>query len=212
VTQQGEREKGKARPCGLRTSRPAAQNPRRASKSTSRPRPPPPELGPRQSPPLSREPEPPTASGVGLIHTFGKHFFTREAFPSLPPLFHLSPADVFPFFFWRMATRWRRRWRRTVEWVRAAVPIGWWFLKPSDRPAACCWATAAACFGVRAGWRCAAGMEARRSHEAASLCRSACGDEPLAILPLSFVGFASMPSDPQIIDTDGPTSHRHGMA
>jgi hypothetical protein len=36
--------------------------------------------------------------------------------------------------------------------------------------------------------------------------------EPLAILPLSFVGFASMPSDPQIIDTDGPTSHRHGMA
>jgi hypothetical protein len=37
-------------------------------------------------------------------------------------------------------------------------------------------------------------------------------NEPLAILPLSFVGFASMPSDPQIIDTDGPTSHRHGMA
>jgi hypothetical protein len=37
-------------------------------------------------------------------------------------------------------------------------------------------------------------------------------EEPLAILPLSFVGFASMPSDPQIIDTDGPTSHRHGMA
>jgi hypothetical protein len=36
--------------------------------------------------------------------------------------------------------------------------------------------------------------------------------EPLAILPLSFVGFASMPSDPQIIDTNGPTSHRHGMA
>jgi hypothetical protein len=36
--------------------------------------------------------------------------------------------------------------------------------------------------------------------------------EPLAILPLSFVGFASMSSDPQIIDTDGPTSHRHGMA
>jgi hypothetical protein len=35
--------------------------------------------------------------------------------------------------------------------------------------------------------------------------------EPLAILPLSFVGFVSMPSDPQIIDTDGPTSHRHGM-
>jgi hypothetical protein len=31
-------------------------------------------------------------------------------------------------------------------------------------------------------------------------------------LPLSFVGFAIMPSDPQIIDTDGPTSHRHGMA
>jgi hypothetical protein len=37
------------------------------------------------------------------------------------------------------------------------------------------------------------------------------GAEPLAILPLSFVGFASMPSDPQIIDTDGSTSHRHGM-
>jgi hypothetical protein len=36
--------------------------------------------------------------------------------------------------------------------------------------------------------------------------------EQLAILPLSFVGFASMPSDPQIKDTDGPTSHRHGMA
>jgi hypothetical protein len=36
--------------------------------------------------------------------------------------------------------------------------------------------------------------------------------EPLTILPLSFVGFANMPSDPQIIDTDGPTSHRHGMA
>jgi hypothetical protein len=36
--------------------------------------------------------------------------------------------------------------------------------------------------------------------------------EPLAILPLLFVGFANMPSDPQIIDTDGPTSHRHGMA
>jgi hypothetical protein len=36
--------------------------------------------------------------------------------------------------------------------------------------------------------------------------------EPLAILPLSFVGFANMLSDPQIIDTDGPTSHRHGMA
>jgi hypothetical protein len=36
--------------------------------------------------------------------------------------------------------------------------------------------------------------------------------EPLAILPLSFVGFASMPSDPEIIDTDGPTSHIHGMA
>jgi hypothetical protein len=36
--------------------------------------------------------------------------------------------------------------------------------------------------------------------------------EQLAILPLSFVGFTSMPSDPQIIDTDGPTSHRHGMA
>jgi hypothetical protein len=31
-------------------------------------------------------------------------------------------------------------------------------------------------------------------------------------VPLSFVGFASMLSDPQIIDTDGPTSHRHGMA
>jgi hypothetical protein len=37
------------------------------------------------------------------------------------------------------------------------------------------------------------------------------GLEPLAILPLSFVGFANMSSDPQIIDTDGPTSHRHGM-
>lgn len=176
MTQQGEREKGKARPCGLRASRPAAQNPRRASKSTSRPRPPPPELGPRQSPPLSREPEPPTASGVGLIHTFGKHFFTREAFPSLPPLFHLSPADVFPFFFWRMATRWRRRWRRTVEWVRATVPIGRWFLKPSasDRPAACCWAV-----GDRRGvlWgSCRVAMCGGDGGEAASLCRSACGD------------------------------------
>jgi hypothetical protein len=42
----------------------------------------------------------------------------------------------------------------------------WWLLKPSDRPAGLC-ATAAACFGVRAGRRCAAGMETRRSHEAA---------------------------------------------
>jgi hypothetical protein len=36
--------------------------------------------------------------------------------------------------------------------------------------------------------------------------------EPLTILPLSFVGFTSMPSDPQIIDTDGPISHRHRVA
>jgi hypothetical protein len=36
--------------------------------------------------------------------------------------------------------------------------------------------------------------------------------EPLAILSLSFVGFASMPLDPQIIDTDGLISHRHEMA
>jgi hypothetical protein len=35
--------------------------------------------------------------------------------------------------------------------------------------------------------------------------------EPLTILPLSFVSFASMPSGPQIIDIDGPTNHRHGM-
>jgi hypothetical protein len=35
--------------------------------------------------------------------------------------------------------------------------------------------------------------------------------EPLAILPLSFVGFTSMPSGPQIIDIDGLTSHRYVM-
>jgi hypothetical protein len=34
--------------------------------------------------------------------------------------------------------------------------------------------------------------------------------ESLTILPLSFVGFVNMPSDPQIIDTDGSTSYRHG--
>jgi hypothetical protein len=35
--------------------------------------------------------------------------------------------------------------------------------------------------------------------------------ETLAILSSSFVGFASIPSGSQIINTDGPTSHRHGM-
>jgi hypothetical protein len=33
--------------------------------------------------------------------------------------------------------------------------------------------------------------------------------EPLAILSLSFVSFVNMSTNPQIIDTDGPISHRH---
>lgn len=32
-----------------------------------------------------------------------------------------------------------------------------------------------------------------------------------AILSLSFVNFSILDLDPQIIDTDGLTSHRHGM-
>jgi hypothetical protein len=44
------------------------------------------------------------------------------------------------------------------------------------------------------------------------LAKGPLAEEPLTFLLLSFVSFASMSSDPQIIDTDGPTSHRHVIA
>jgi hypothetical protein len=46
-----------------------------------------------------------------------------------------------------------------VEWGACGRTDRGWLLKPSTAPAGLC-ETAAACFGVRVGWRCATGMEA----------------------------------------------------